>query len=94
MVQGKLLLSRAVLRGKAPGLYDLCKVEGPEAKPDWELYYAASAKSRPAQIRDNRFHEALQALLEWHEANCTDCIELAHGQWNRCAEGQDLFARI
>lgn len=88
-VPGQTLQHRAALKDVAtPGFYNLCK-----SGQNWKLYHTASIESQPVLITDTkRVKEAKQALLEWHKAECKDCIELAPGSWSHCAEGQELLA--
>jgi PAS domain S-box-containing protein len=69
-----------------PGVYNLCK-----RGKKWELYHTASGASEAKLITDDRLREAKRALLEWHKANCKDCVELASERWDLCAEAQELL---
>lgn len=89
LVQGQPLAHRAVLAdANKPGVYNnLCK-----RGQKWELYHTASGASQAKLITDERVKEAKRALLEWHKANCKDCVERAPGLWDLCAEAQELLA--
>jgi PAS domain S-box-containing protein len=91
LIPGETILYQAGyhwIDANEPGVYNLCK-----RGKKWELYYTANGASEAKLITDDRLREAELALLEWHKANCQDCVELAPERWDLCAEAQELLVR-